>query len=35
MQRLLSHSAFLKFYLLLGLALCVVLLIALGGRLFY
>lgn len=34
MQRLLSHSAFLKFYLLLGLALCVVLLIALGGRSF-
>ncbi|RUR36965.1 ATP-binding protein [Vreelandella populi] len=32
MQRPLSHSSFLKFYLLLGLALCVVLLIMLGGR---
>ncbi|MBZ5485971.1 HAMP domain-containing protein [Halomonas aquamarina] len=34
MLRPLSHSSFLKFYLLLGLALCVVLLIALGGRSF-
>lgn len=34
MQRPLSHSSFFKFYLLLGLALCVVLLIALGGRSF-
>ncbi|PRY66854.1 two-component system sensor histidine kinase RstB [Vreelandella songnenensis] len=34
MLRPLSHSSFFKFYLLLGLALCVVLLIALGGRSF-
>ncbi|MCC5902799.1 MAG: HAMP domain-containing protein [Halomonas sp.] len=34
MQRALSHGSFLRFYLLLGLALCVVFLIALGGRSF-
>ncbi|WP_394425395.1 ATP-binding protein [Vreelandella stevensii] len=34
MRRVLSHGSFLRFYLLLGLALCVVFLIALGGRSF-
>ncbi|WP_417422201.1 ATP-binding protein [Halomonas sp.] len=34
MRQLFSHSSFFKFYILLGLALCVVLLIALGGRSF-
>ncbi|MFP3423197.1 hypothetical protein R0K19_27920, partial [Bacillus sp. SIMBA_161] len=32
--RVLSPSTFLRFYLLLGLALCVVFFIALGGRSF-
>lgn len=34
MRRMLSHGSFLRFYLLLGLALCAVFLIALGGRAF-
>ncbi len=34
MRRVLSHGTFLRFYLLLGLALCVVFFIALGGRSF-
>ncbi|UXZ53516.1 HAMP domain-containing protein [Halomonas sp. 7T] len=34
MRRVLSHGSFLRFYVLLGLALCVVFLIALGGRSF-
>ena len=34
MRRVLSHGSFLRFYLLLGLALCVVFFIALGGRSF-
>lgn len=34
MRRVLGHGTFLRFYLLLGLALCVVFFIALGGRSF-
>lgn len=34
MRRVLGHGSFLRFYLLLGLALCVVFFIALGGRSF-
>lgn len=34
MRRVLSHGSFLRFYILLGLALITVLLLALGGRLF-